>query len=374
YQLPTPQQTSTANITALTLGVSGITAGNKTYDGTTTATHNTTGAALTGVVSGDSSKVSLVTSSAVGTFASASVGTGITVTVSGLSLSGTAAGNYQLPTPQQTSTANITALTLGVSGITAGNKVYDGGTTATLNTTGAALSGVLSGDTGKVSLVTSGAVGTFASASVGTGITVTVSGLSLSGTAAGNYQLPTPQQTSTANITALTLGVSGITAGNKVYDGGATATLNTGSAALTGVLSGDSSKVSLVTSGAVGTFGSASVGTGITVTVSGLSLSGTAAGNYQLPTPQQTSTANITALTLGVSGITAGNKVYDGGTAATLNTTGAALTGVVSGDSSKVSLVASSAVGTFGSASVGTGITVTVSGLSLSGTAAGNYQ
>src|SRR5208282_3846489 len=277
YQLPTPQQTSTANITALTLGVSGITAGNKTYDGTTTATHNTTGAALTGVVSGDSSKVSLVTSSAVGTFASASVGTGITVTVSGLSLSGTAAGNYQLPTPQQTSTANITVLTLGVSGITAGNKTYDGTTTATLNTTGAALTGVVSGDSSKVSLVTSSAVGTFASASVGTGITVTVSGLSLSGTAAGNYQLPTPQQTSTANITALTLGVSGITAGNKTYDGTTTATLNTTGAALTGVVSGDSSKVSLVASSAVGTFGSASVGTGITVTVSGLSLSGTAA-------------------------------------------------------------------------------------------------
>lgn len=62
----------------------------------------------------------------------------------------------------------------------------------TLNTSGASLSGVLSGDAGNVTLVTSGATGTFANKNVANGITVTVSGLSLSGSAAVNYQLPIP--------------------------------------------------------------------------------------------------------------------------------------------------------------------------------------
>ena len=65
------------------------------------------------------------------------------------------------------------------------------------------------------------------------------------------------------------------------------------------------------------------------MTVSGLSLTGADAGNYILTQP--TTTANITAATLTVTGITASNKVYDGNTDATLDTTGAALVGVVDG-------------------------------------------
>ena len=72
-----------------------------------------------------------------GTFDTKDVGTGKTVTVSGLSLTGADAGNYILTPP--TTTANITAATLTVTGITASDKVYDGTTDATLDTTGAAL-------------------------------------------------------------------------------------------------------------------------------------------------------------------------------------------------------------------------------------------
>ena len=68
------------------------------------------------------------------------------------------AGNYTLTQP--TTTANITAAALTVTGITAQNKVYNGTTAATLNLANAQLSGALSGDT--VSLVTTGAAGTFA--------------------------------------------------------------------------------------------------------------------------------------------------------------------------------------------------------------------
>src|SRR4029077_6402302 len=104
-------------------------------------------------------------------------------------------------------------------------KVYDATRTATLNTAGAALVGAgFAGDT--VTLVTSGAMGTFDTKDVGTGKTVTVSGLTLPGAQASDYALPVPQQTTTANITAKTLTVTGITANDKVYDSTRAATLN----------------------------------------------------------------------------------------------------------------------------------------------------
>jgi hypothetical protein len=89
----------TADITAKVLTVSGATASNKTYDGTTTAT--ITGATLVGVVEGDTVSVS-----GGGTFASANVGNGIAVAAA-LSLSGADSGNYSLTQPEGLS-ANIT--------------------------------------------------------------------------------------------------------------------------------------------------------------------------------------------------------------------------------------------------------------------------
>ena len=88
--------------------------------------------------------------------------------------------------------------------------------------------------------------------------------------------------------------------------------------------------VTLNTSGATGTFDTPAIGTGKTVTIAGLTLSGADAGNYSLA--QTTTTADITLGTLTVTGITAANKVYDGTTDVTLGTSGIALSGVVSGD------------------------------------------
>ena len=100
------------------LTVSGLTVVNKTYDGTTAATFSG-GGTLVGVVSGDNVTLS---GTPTGTFASANVGTGITVTVSGLGLNGSAAGNYTLTEP--TLTANISAAPLTVTG--SGTQVYGG--------------------------------------------------------------------------------------------------------------------------------------------------------------------------------------------------------------------------------------------------------
>jgi len=92
------------------------------------------------------------------------------------------------------------------SGIAAGNKVYDGTTSATLTSNNVVLTGVVNGDA--VSLVTNGYTATFASSNAGTNIPVAVIGLTLSGNNAGNYSLSQPAlsanilQASTANAVA----------------------------------------------------------------------------------------------------------------------------------------------------------------------------
>jgi hypothetical protein len=288
--------TTTANITAKQLTATNITAANKEYDRGLAAVLSLGSAGLDGVISGDA--VSIVTSSATGAFATKIVENGKTVTVSGLTLSGGDAANYTLA--GFTTTANITAKELTARDITAANKEYDRGLTAVLSLGSAGLDGVISGD--NVSIVTSSATGAFADKTVSNGKTVTVSGLALSGGDAANYTLA--GFTTTANITAKQLTATNISAENKEYNQQLNATLNLGSAALDGVISGDA--VSIVTSSATGAFGSKTVANGKTVTVSGLSLSGGDAANYILA--GYTTTANITAKQLTATNITAANK------------------------------------------------------------------
>ncbi|OWK36435.1 YDG domain-containing protein [Fimbriiglobus ruber] len=353
------QPTTTANITPFTLTVSGVAANTKVYDSTTNATLNTGTATLVGVFGGDT--VGLNVAAATGTFASKNVDTGIAVTTAGFALTGAQAGDYTLTQP--TIAANITPATLIVSGVTAGNKVYDSTTNTTLNTGTATLVGVFAGDT--VGLNVAAATGAFAQKDVGTGITVTTAGFALTGAQAGDYTLTQP--TTTASITPATLAVSGVTADTKVYDSTTAATLNTGTAILVGVFSGDT--VGLSTAGTTGTFVSKDVGIGITVTTAGFTLTGTQADDYTLTQP--TTTASITPRAVTLTGVTADNKVYDATTTATLNTAAATLVGVLGGDA--VSTDASGAAGTFVSKDVGAGINVTTAGFALTGVQAGDY-
>ena len=164
------------------------------------------------------------------------------------------------------------------------------------------------------------------------------------------------------------LTVTGITASNKVYDGTISAVLQTNGAALAGVQGAD--LVTLILTNASGTFDTKAAGTGKTVTVSGLVIAGSDAGKYTLTQP--TTTAAITVATLTASGITASDKVYDGTTAAGIQTSGATLPGKVNGDD--VTLNTGGASGVFSDANVGTSKPVTVSGLTISGADSGNYS
>ena len=202
----------------------------------------------------------------------------------------TAAGNADGSDSTHLLTVNKVAVTI-TSGISANNKVYDGTTSATLSSNNVVLAGVVAGDAANVKLSTNGYTATFASAVVGNGKTVTVSGLTLTGSAAGNYTLTQPSLS--ANITPRTVTVSsGLTANNKIYDGTTMATLSSNNVVLAGVVAGDTANVSLSTNGYSATFASAAVGNGKTVMVSGLTLTGSAAGNYTLTQPSLS--ANIT--------------------------------------------------------------------------------
>ncbi len=306
-------------------------------------------------------------------FADKNVGTGKTVTVSGIALTGTDRDNYELTSTTATASANITARMLTVNGIGAVDKTYDGSTNAMLDTSPHILEGKVEGDDLRLDQSRGGPSGLFADKNAGTGKTVTVSGIALTGTDRDNYELTSTTATTTANIDPRALTVGGISAVNKTYDGSTTATLDTSNATLTGVLQGES--VALDTSRASGQFDTKDVGQGKAVTVTDFVLSGGAdAANYRLADPTLMTSANIDPRALTVGGISAANKTYDGTTIATLDTGTHSLEGKVAGDELWLDQSRGGPSGAFADKNVGTGKTVTISGIALGGTDLGNYH
>jgi hypothetical protein len=224
-----------ASTTPVTV-TSGLSANNKPYDGTTTATLSSNNVVLAGVSPADVGNVWFSTNGYVANFMSAGVGTNLAVIVGGLNLTGSAAGNYSMSQPTNL-TADITAMGVTISsGITANDKAYDGTTTATLSSNNVVLAGVWPADVGNVWLSTNGYVANFTSAGVGTNLAVTVSGLSLTGSAAGNYSLSQPVGL-TANITA-PAPVPGLVAAYPFNEGSGTTAFDVSSNWNNGTISG----------------------------------------------------------------------------------------------------------------------------------------
>jgi hypothetical protein len=179
---------STGNtVSQKALTVTGLTAQNKTYDASTTA--STTGTAvLSGIVGSDD--VSL-TGTPSFTFATAAVGTGKTVSTSGYTLGGTNAANYTLTQPSFT--ANITAKSLSITTATIASKIYNGSAAS-----GTVTPGTLSGFVVTETVVVSSATGVYADANVGTGKIATVTytlGNGSNGGLATNYSLASTSAT-----------------------------------------------------------------------------------------------------------------------------------------------------------------------------------
>ena len=160
--------------------------------------------------------------------------------------------------------------------------------------------------------------------------------------------------------------ITGLGAENKEYDGSNSATV-TGTAAVEGKVGSDDVTVT----GGTATFDNKNVGAGKTVTFSGYSLGGTAAGNYNLTAQPANVTAEITAKEVTVTGITATNRTYaKDNLEVTLN--GGTLSGVISGDAVNVDLT--NAKGKMANANAGNGKAVTVTGVALGGADKGNYR
>ena len=124
---------------------------------------------------------------------------------------------YESDTRMGSASATITVARkeVTISGITANNKEYDGNTSATVNASGATITGKVDGDDLTVSVATGS---TFDSADAGSR-TVTLGTLTLDGTSAGNYTLATSgnQTTATANITVRDLTVKPNSGQSKSY-------------------------------------------------------------------------------------------------------------------------------------------------------------
>lgn len=184
-------------ITAKEVTVSGITAENKEYDGTTAATLVYTGLTITGMVDGDQ-----LSATATGAFVDKDVADGKTVTISKITLTGGDAGNYVLAGTgnQAGTTADITAKALTLAdGTVKVTKVYDGTTAAGTLTGELALTGAIENDTVSVNM-TGVTVSAYPESGYGT-YTVTLNGIALTGADAGNYTVPETYAFTGATIT-----------------------------------------------------------------------------------------------------------------------------------------------------------------------------
>ncbi|MGK5010830.1 YDG domain-containing protein [Janthinobacterium sp. MDB2-8] len=344
----------TATISKAELVVSGISAGNKTYDAGTGATLSGS-ASVTALLSDNVS----VVGTGSGSFADANAGSGKSVAVSGYALTGSDAANYNVVQP-----SSVTATIHKADLILSGGKTYDGNTAvagATLTATGVAGQTFSVSGAGDASNLASKNVQAGTALGSATGLVLGSSG---NGGLSSNYNV-LGTAGSSYTVTAKGITLTGIGVVDKTYDATTTATLNTANVAYSGMIAGDN--VSLGGQG-VGSFASKDAGANKSVSVSGFSLSGLDAGNYVVTQPTGL-TATISKAELVVSGISAGNKTYDAGTGATLSGT-AAVSGLLSDNVSVVGVGS----GSFADANAGSGKSVAVTGYALTGSDAANYN
>jgi len=355
YTLASTSATTTANIAKASIeSVGGITADNKTYDGTRSATLDPSGATFQGRIGDDVLSVA----GAAGSFSDKNAGDGKAVDITGIALAGADAGNYTLVKATAQTRANIAKADLtAVGGIRAGNKTYDGTRSVTLDPSGATFQGRIGDDV----LSVAGATGRFSDKNAGDGKRVDITGITLAGADAGNYTMANARAQTSANIAKADLtAVAGIRAGNKTYDGTRSVTLDPSGATFQGRFGDDVLSVA----GATGRFSDKNAGDGKAVDITGIALAGADAGNYTLAKATAQTRANIARLDIAAS-VTAQHKTYDGHTGATTQGT---LDAVLGSD-----LVTLATNGSFADRNAGSGKTVTVSG-TLQGADAGNYR
>ena len=176
------------------LTVTGISATDKRYDGTTNAHIETSDSTkLDGVLDSDSGKVDIDLTPAVSMFVDKNTGNDKTVMIKGAKLTGDAASNYKLKDPL-TTTANITQREFYFKSITIEDKDYDTTDAATIGSI--EYGNIIAGDDISMDLTAR-----FESPDAGEEKTVLLSGGTLLGKDAGNYKRNYPLPTNcTATI------------------------------------------------------------------------------------------------------------------------------------------------------------------------------
>jgi len=293
--------TGTLTVNQKNLTVTGLTGTvSKTYNANTNATLASSNYTLSGVVAGvdngggTSDVVSVSNTS--GSYDTKNVGTGKTVTVNGLAITGADAGDYNLVTNSISgAVGTIIAEALTVTAAT-NTKTYDSTTTATAlpTITGGALQGSDTADFSEA----------YANANAGTNKTLTPSASVSDGNGGNNYSYTFVNNT-TGIINQATLTITAAT-NTKTYD-------STTSAAATPTVSGLQGSDSVT--GLAETYANANAGTGKTLGVSAYTVNDGNSGNNYTVNLVGNNTGVINQATLTITAAT-NTKTYDGTTTA----------------------------------------------------------
>ena len=304
------------------VAISGIVANEKVYDGTCDATLNFDSVQLSGVFSGDD--VAIDTALVKGAFKSKDAGANKLVSISGLALSGSAAGNYELAScgQQKSTTANISKKPVNVSWDAVESYVYNGqeqlpAATAIdvcdgdeVNVVVKIADGKTAKNVGEYTAIASGVDN--ANYQIGGDSSVArFSDLESSADEGSADASSADEPSKDFKITAATVTVSGISAVNKVYDGTMQADVVYDNAVFKGAVAGDALSVT----GEKGTFVDAEKGENKEVALPAYTLTGDAASNYELSADSQTTAyANIAELFLNADKFhsDATDQVYSG--------------------------------------------------------------
>ena len=326
--------TTTQAITARPLTITAV-ANSKVYDGTTasTATPSITGGSLVGsdtAAFGES-------------FATKNVGAGRTLAPGGSVIDGNSGSNYTLNFVNSTA-GQITARAITVTAATS-TKAYDG-TTSTAITPAITSGSLATGDTANFSE-------TYATKNVGTGKTLTATGLVADGNSGSNYSVSFLSNT-TGQVTALAITVTAASA-SKTYDGSTSST--TAPAITSGSLAGSD------TAAFSESYNTKNVGTGMTLTAAGSVNDGNGGSNYAV-TLLSDVTGSIAARAITVTAAT-NTKSFDGTTSAAAKPT------ITSGSLATGDTAAFSE--TYNTSAINTGLTLTPAGSVSDGNSGNNY-
>ena len=372
YTIKKAQGVGTIAPKELTLDLTSGTRFDKTYDGNANVTQSLTKGGnytLTGFVTGEGNGIALASST--GTYTDKNAAADKAVTFNGLTLTGAGAGNYTLNKTTLTGIGTIARRALTLGAVASQSKTYDGNTLADTSKFHAALNNVVSGEENLVKATATGAA--YNDKNVAAANTVNYTGVALAGAEAGNYTLAATTTQGAGTITRRELTVGTVRAQSKTYDGTTSADTSKFQAALNNVVTGEENLVTATATGA--TYNSKDVATAGTVGYTGVSLTGTGAGNYSIAnTAQGAGKITPKELNLTLAGGARFDKTYDGNANVTQTLAKGGnytLTGFVTGEGNGIAL--GSSTGTYTDKNAAADKTVTFGGLTLTGTGAGNY-